>query len=1358
MGNKKYYLGLDIGTDSVGYAVTDENYKPIKFRGEPMMGSHLFDGAVTSEERRSFRTARRRLNRKQQRICILNELFAEEISKKDPRFFIRIKESGLHRDDTSSVEDKHIYFVGEDYSDKDYYRDYPTIHHLIHRLMTSSEPHDVRLVYIACAWLVGHRGHFLNEVEKENINAVLDFNCVYEELMSYFDDNEIEGWNVTDEKKFSEILQQKMNVSSKEKALYSCFPEGKKPKNANIAAMVNLLCGGSRKLTLIFDNPEYADLDVGSVSLGMKDEDFAAVLASIGDDADLLRRLKAIYDWSLLKETLGDSKTLSEAKIAVYEQHKKDLASLKYLIKKYKDKDCYEDIFKKADEKIGNYVAYVYNVKSYNVVDNSDIPDKFGCTKEVFCDYIGKILATITPEEKDTLLLADIQARAKNKSFMPKQSDVNNRVIPYQLYWYELNEILKKTSSYLPFLCEKDADGLSVSEKILSVFTFRVPYFVGPLRNGWAVRKEGRIYPWNFEKMVDLEASEAAFIRNLTNNCTYIPGENVLPKNSLLFCKYNVLNEINNIKINGIEISPEVKQGIYNDVFCNKKNKKVTLKKITQYLESINVLHKGDVLSGLDETVKSSLKPILEFDRLLSSGILYSEQVERIIEKATYTENTLRFKRWLAAEFSFLSDEDISYISRLKYSDFGRLSRCLLEEMLVADRVSGEANTVIGWMWETNNNFMQLMSHKFNLAEQIEKLNKEYYATHPMTLSERLDEMYVSNSVKRPIIRTLDIISDVEKAMGCAPAKVFVEMARGATEEQKKTRTKTRKAQLLDLYSKIKDDDVKEMNRQLDELGEKADNLLQSDRVFLYFLQLGKCAYTGKPIENFNQLRDGTFNIEHIYPRAFIKDDSVLSNKVLVDSIVNGGKTDIYPVAADIRAKMTPFWKKLHENNLMSDEKFRRLTRSNGFTDEERWGFINRQLVETRQSTKVIASLLQERFGEDTRVVYVKAGLVSEFRHEVLKVEKTRSVNDLHHAKDAYLNIVAGNVYHTKFTENWFKSRRNDNYSIKAETVFGYPCKEANWFGGESIDFVRKTVQKNAIHCTRYAYCKKGGLFDQMPVKAREGLVPRKEGLNTEKYGGYNKSSVSFFVLASFNDGKKKDAMFVPVELRVSERFRKDEKFAAEYTKQQISSIVGKAVTDISFPLKLRPIKINTMIFCDGLLFNIRGSSNGGSYLIVSLATANVLSPEWEQYVKKLDSMSEKLKKNSSIKYDKEYDVVTKEKNFELYMLIVEKLRRKPFDKIPANPIASLEKGHKKFDELGIFDQIKVLLQIVAILKTGRSTGCDLKTVGGVANAAKFLISASISNMANTYNDVHICDTSASGLYENVTKNLLDVL
>ena len=35
---KKYYLGLDIGTDSVGYAVTDTEYRLLKFHGSDAWG------------------------------------------------------------------------------------------------------------------------------------------------------------------------------------------------------------------------------------------------------------------------------------------------------------------------------------------------------------------------------------------------------------------------------------------------------------------------------------------------------------------------------------------------------------------------------------------------------------------------------------------------------------------------------------------------------------------------------------------------------------------------------------------------------------------------------------------------------------------------------------------------------------------------------------------------------------------------------------------------------------------------------------------------------------------------------------------------------------------------------------------------------------------------------------------------------------------------------------------------------------------------------------------------------------------------------------------------------------------------
>ena len=143
-----YYLGLDIGTDSVGYAVTDEKYHVLNFRGRAMWGVRLFDSAQTAESRRLFRTNRRRLNRKRWRIELLQEFFAEEICKVDPGFYQRMKDSMLWPEDKT---EKQIYslFNDESYTDVDFYREYPTIYHLRKALITENKPFDIRLVYIS---------------------------------------------------------------------------------------------------------------------------------------------------------------------------------------------------------------------------------------------------------------------------------------------------------------------------------------------------------------------------------------------------------------------------------------------------------------------------------------------------------------------------------------------------------------------------------------------------------------------------------------------------------------------------------------------------------------------------------------------------------------------------------------------------------------------------------------------------------------------------------------------------------------------------------------------------------------------------------------------------------------------------------------------------------------------------------------------------------------------------------------------------------------------------------------------------------------------------------------------------------
>lgn len=42
----RYYIGLDIGTDSVGWAATNPKYEILKFKGKLMIGSRLFDSAI----------------------------------------------------------------------------------------------------------------------------------------------------------------------------------------------------------------------------------------------------------------------------------------------------------------------------------------------------------------------------------------------------------------------------------------------------------------------------------------------------------------------------------------------------------------------------------------------------------------------------------------------------------------------------------------------------------------------------------------------------------------------------------------------------------------------------------------------------------------------------------------------------------------------------------------------------------------------------------------------------------------------------------------------------------------------------------------------------------------------------------------------------------------------------------------------------------------------------------------------------------------------------------------------------------------------------------------------------------------
>ena len=1384
MANEKIYLGLDIGTNSVGWAVTDEEYKLRKFKGNLMWGVHLFDEAQQSSERRASRTARRRLDRRQQRICLLQEFFAPEILKKDPKFFLRLKESALLPEDAENRK-RNIFFDDENYGDKQYFEEYPTIHHLICELMDDPSPHDVRLVYYACAYLLSHRGHFLFPVSKDDVDAIKDFGRIYKDFYTAL--SELCGVPVfdPDSDAMAEIMKKHISVTAKDKELQQLLFGGKAPKPEDGDAvrydqLTKLISGRDGvKLSDLFINDEYSELEKNSICV--RKADFSDTLEELEGQIDelhlaLLKSVKSIYDWSLLDEILHGNTMISRSKIEIYEQHKADLIVLKYLVRTYLTKDDYNEVFRNVSDK-ANYVSYVYNASSD---DNRDKYKK--CSWEDFCKFVKNYLDRIDPSDNDRDRYDDLYKKCEDGNLCPKQVTTDNRVIPYQLYYAELKRILENAAGYLPFLIQSDEYG-TVSDKILSIMEFRIPYYVGPLVSkeksdfAWMVRKnDGRIYPWNFEHMVDEDESENEFIRRMTCKCTYLAGEDVLPKYSLLYCKYSVLNEINNIKVNGEPISVELKQRLYHDMFAPSRDKrdkvtkraKVTKKKIAEYFRAVGA-YSGEIeITGIDDHIKSSLKSYHDFNRFIEGGILNEYEVERIIERITVTTDTKRLKRWLQNEYSSLSDVDVNYISKLKYKDYGRLSRRFLEEVLPVDEHTGEVfsdNCIISVLWETNDNLMQILSSKYRYSDAVEFYNKAYYDQpgNRKTVSERLKEMYLAPAVRRSVNRTLDIVKELKTILRKAPDKIFIEMSRGEGGTPKGKRTVSRRDKILECLNDANPDDIDILKGQLDSCD---DGKLRSEKYYLYFMQLGKCAYTGRSISLEDIGNDKIWNIDHIWPQAKVKDDSI-DNKVLVDSRVNGEKGDKYPINDDIRTKMAGLWHALREKNLMSEKKYLRLIRSTPFTDDELSGFIARQLVETRQSTKAVATLLKELFPE-TEIVYVKAGLVSEFRQE-MGMLKCREINDLHHAKDAYLNIVMGNVYDTKFTKNLRNFiQSNEQYTLKLfrkdqngkeQGLLKNPVKRGNtvaWNPPSSFDTVKKMMSKNSIRYVRYCYKRKsgqnGGLFDQNPLRKGKGMVPVKKDLSIEKYGGYDNSTISYYCIAKIEN---KGAVIAAIELLAAERFENDNEFAKRYLSKKLSTELKTNIIPemISFPLNGRIIKINTVLELDGYRVMIAAKQNT-SIKVVSMESL-ILDNDSANYAKKIVGYLEKRKGNKDLIIN-QYSGINKESNIRLFEILTDKCKTKPFSKI-YNEIGEKMTGSKNdFTHYTLEEQVVILSAMINLMKTGRKAGVDLTKVGGKAHSGVKTLNSFIFKIKDC-GSIRIIDQSPTGLYEKKSVNLLEL-
>lgn len=1168
--SREYTVGLDIGTNSVGWAVIDDDFNllqgkkkisgdtKVKRKKTNLLGSFLFSEGRTAADRRAKRGIRRRIARRHERLQYLRGIFESEISKIDDSFFIRLDESFYQLDDKNQHETtfrdkdgikRSVNSAKNDYKyplfkteteEKEYYKKFPTIYHL-RNYLTENEELDLRKIYLALHHIVKFRGHFVQEentFDFSNINIQDSVRNLVDLWNEYSNEVLVED----QEAKIEEILKEKISPSFKRKKVENVY--NLKP-NATFSELIKLAVGNQANLKKPFGLD--ADLKITS-----SDEEFEDKISNLTDDQQAIAfAAQKINNDMLLDESLLNG-SLSAKMIEKFDAHKEQLARLKE-IAKVQGNDFYKKIFasKTKDGKFGVYTKYIQGVGNPAKTYGTAIDEFYKDLRKVFSDAKVDL-----PEE--------IAKPMELGEYLPKQRVYTNGVIPYQVHLNEMEQIIAHQRKNFPQI---DWDAIPTLMK------FRIPYYVGTLannsgwksvdgsliknekafaKNSWLVRNsDDKITPWNFDKVVNKDASAVNFIERMTSFDTYLPSEKVLPSKSLTYQKYAVLNELTKVRVANEFLDAAQKTKVFNDLFAGEhQNGKVTKKLLVNYLnKEFPILGAtDDNIFGIDgrgfnaqyTTIHDLQKAGVAWDILRDDKNM--AELDNIIKMQTIFDDKKRLLKNLENFSDILTSENISKLSKKHYTGWGRLSRKLLTG--VYDR---DGHNIL-WLLENDKahrNLMQLLTDEnLPFIKIIEQANTKNVEKGKISY-DLVADLATSPAIKRGIWQTLKIVDELVKFKGYAPKNIAIEFARG---NEKGGLRDSRKRTIEKSLKKLQEEFRSEFNKELVEKIKQKSNSDFSQRLQLYFLQNGKDAYDGTDLD-IDQL--SSYDIDHVVPQSLLKDDSI-DNKVLTKKVNNDTKLD--RPAGQVFPNMIPFWIRLERSQAISQIKLSRL-RKMQFTDDDLRGFINRQLVETRQIMKNVSSILREVYGEDVNVLTPRA----RFAHD-LRIQndwpKIREINDYHHAHDAYLNAVVGvfrqKAGYDKFASKIWQSKlshedliRQAKFQSSAMDVWNRKkdengelvkngLKETSnnkqfwlnywtdkntseiWWGKETIDKIGKVFSYRDVNVVRKTDDQVGKFGDESVFKkdknAKNFAAGIKNNLRAQKYGG-TKAPISAFAV-----------------------------------------------------------------------------------------------------------------------------------------------------------------------------------------------------------------------------------------------------
>lgn len=1241
----EYSIGLDLGTGSVGWALVDENGDLGHVKGKPTWGARTFPSADTAANTRLARSQRRRYARRAQRLECLRGIFAETMSLVDPDFFVRMRYAHLVADDRSKIVEAGLAgqpWMSPLFGDTDiearYYAQYPTIWHLRLALMGKgahpiTDKADLRLVYLAFHNIVKYRGNFLYEDEGTGLSAAnADAGRAARALSGALRD-------------YADAYAEEANGEG-EASAWACEPdvagikEALDERNLRRAERVDRLAAalhlGDKKVAKALAKAcvGYGEVEFGDVFFGLEkgegtklslgDEDKLEKLIDLcPDDArPVLEALRAAYSAFLLAGMLNGAESLSASMVRSYEQHGQDLADLKGVVRDYLGARAYNELFRGTKVGSGRFARYDMNSLSKGSYTAYVFGEK-KCSHEDLMKNLKKRLAQVSGEVRVALeaderyLRIGRRIEAGEDDFLSKQKTRANGAIPYQLHLEEMDAIILSQGRFYPFLLEA-RDAL---ERLVSS---RIPYYVGPLNaapdpdgpfpansvdNGcrkfaWSVRRAGKehakAYPWNVDEVIDTDASAELFIRRMTGQCTYLFGEPVLPRHSLLYEEFCVLNELNGARWakganeDAHRFDYRDREDLVEEVF--KERKSVSFRAVAEWLKRregvADARISGTQAEGGFESKLASyddFRKILGVRRLEGAECPLSiSEIEEIILWGTVFEDLGIRRRKIEEKYGTrLTTEQVKAIARKRYTGWGRLSKRLLVEVCVPSALGSksimdvlrEGDPVTGHHRRAMNLMEVLRDKDLGFQDEIDRINRERFADG-RGLS--VDDLPGSPALRRTVNQTMRVLEELVDIAGRPPKRICIEVTRDDDKKRRGTRTASRYRKLEEALHAFEADGKKIEPALWDELRARKGDL-ESKRLMLYFAQGGKSLYSGKPL-NIERLED--YQVDHILPQSYIKDDS-LDNLALVLSSENQRKLDSLLLDDAIVREQRGWWRELRRAGLISEKKYANLTRRT-VEDGQLRGFINRQLVETSQVVKLVRLMCEQDYPE-TKVVSLRASLTHGLR-EVCGLPKCRELNDFHHAHDAYLACQMVRFIETRYPrwEDGFdlgmvrshikrlgeqrKGGTAGSGVLPGDAGFivdsffrpGFDCQTGEilcdtWDPNFEVTRIRRALGMKQCFLSRMPEEQAGAFWDETiysPRDQKEGknipVALKRAGiegvLEPEKYGGKkNVRYAYFFIFAAKDQRGHWEYFFEGVPIYLVKRIQADKRALREY-------------------------------------------------------------------------------------------------------------------------------------------------------------------------------------------------------------------